>query len=182
MKYILTILLLFHSTFSYGQDSIQKTKTFDLDAYMKSTVGKQFGQFKVKSSNFKTFSNSNLSGKIVFVNFWFEDCAPCISELEGFNKLFDTLKDDKNFMFISFTFEPDSTIQKLKKQYNINYSVFHIDRSECYRLNYNMGFPASFILDKKGMVKYSKFGGQIDREKSIRDIMTEIYPKILEQL
>ncbi len=82
----------------------------------------------------------------------FESCAPCISELEAFNKLFDLLKDDKNFMFISFTFDPDSTIQKLKTRYNTKYKVFHLNRPECYRLNFNIGFPTSFVLNKKALL------------------------------
>jgi cytochrome c biogenesis protein CcmG/thiol:disulfide interchange protein DsbE len=181
MKHILTTIIIFLSFFSYGQDSTQNIKTFDLKKYIQSTIGKQFGQFKIKTSDKTLFSNSNLADKVVFVNFWFESCVPCISELAGFNKLFDTLKDNKNFMFISFTFDPDSSIQKLKNKYHIKYKVFHIDRAECYRLNFNMGFPTNFILDRKAVIKYSTVGGQVDIEKSTEDVMTKIYPKIIEQ-
>ena len=85
-------------------------------------------------------------------------------------------------MFISFTFDPDSTIQKLKTRYNTKYKVFHLNRPECYRLNFNIGFPTSFVLNKKGIVTYSKCGGHIDVETASKDVMTIIYPKILEQL
>ena len=182
MKYFLTCMLLYQSLFLFGQESNKKIKGNDIEMHANSTIGKQFNQFNVKTPGFSDFSNTNLQGKISFVNFWFESCPPCIAELEGFNKLFDTLKYNKNFIFVSFTFDPDSTIQYLKKKYNIQYHVFHIDRDECYKLNFNNGFPASFILDRNGVVKYAKYGGVTDVELSTKDIMTKIYPRIIKEL
>ncbi len=182
MKQIFVNLLLFSCLLSHSQDSTILKKGFDIGEYIKSTIGKQFGDFKITNPDKTVFSNSSLSEKVVFVNFWFASCAPCISELEGLNLLFDTLKNNDNFKFVSFTFDHDSTIQILKSKYNIKYNVYHIERSECYRLNFNMGFPSNFVLDKKGVVKYSKVGGQVTTAKSTKDIMTSIYPKILEQL
>jgi len=186
MRHILFPLILFGCLTSFGQDSTQKNIKFDYEEYIKISSerysGKQFGEFSIKTSDSTKFSNADLHNKIVFINFWFESCPPCISELEGFNKLFDTLKKNKNFVFVSFTFDPDLTIQKMINKYNIKYNVFHIDRTECYRLNFNNGFPASFILDRIGIIKYSKFGGFTDKEKATKAIMSEIYPKIIEQL
>ncbi|MFZ4059157.1 MAG: TlpA family protein disulfide reductase, partial [Ferruginibacter sp.] len=113
MKNIFTFLLLIFFTFSYGQDSIIKKNEVDFNLRMSKLIGKQFPQFQVISSDLGTFSNADVLNKVAFVNFWFESCPPCIAELEGFNKLFDTLKNNKDFIFVSFTFDPDSTIQKL---------------------------------------------------------------------
>ncbi|MFZ4058624.1 MAG: hypothetical protein ACOYKE_10820, partial [Ferruginibacter sp.] len=73
-------------------------------------------------------------------------------------------------------------IQKLVKKYNIKYKVFHIDRAECYRLNFKNGFPTSFVLDKKGIIKFAKTGGQTVEEKATAEIMTSMYAKINDQL
>ncbi len=69
MKQILTILSLFFSAISFGQDSVKNVAQIDIDGYINSTIGKQFGHFKIKTSNMTLFSNSQLNGKIVFVNF-----------------------------------------------------------------------------------------------------------------
>ncbi|HRI25040.1 MAG TPA: TlpA disulfide reductase family protein [Ferruginibacter sp.] len=182
MKLRLVALLNIISFYSYSQDSAQKAQHFNLDEYINRVNGKQFGQFEIKSSGATSFSNANLAGKVVFVNFWFAGCPPCISELEGFNRLYDTLENNRDFMFLSFTFDPDSTTQNLKDRYGIKYHVFHIERTECYRLNFNMGFPASFVLDKKGVVRYCKVGGHVDIPKSTNAIFADIYPKIIGQL
>lgn len=181
MKYFIAIILLYQSLFLFGQESNKKIKDYDIEMHTNKIIGKQFNQFNVKTPGFTDFSNTNLKGKIAFVNFWFETCPPCIAELEGFNKLFDTLKYNKNFIFVTFTYDPDSTIQNLKKKYNIQYQVFHIDRDECYRLNFNTGFPASFILDRNGVVKFAKIGGVTDIELSTKDVMSKIYPRIIKE-
>jgi len=182
MKHFLILVLVIPCCFLYGQDSTHKSETIDFIQRANKIVGEQFGNFNLTAADQTTFSNANISDKIAFVNFWFESCPPCISELEGFNKLFDTLKDNRNFIFVSFTFDPDSTITKLKEKYNIKYKVYHIDRTECYRLNFNSGFPASFVLNKQGVIKYVTFGGFSEKEKATEQVMTQIYPKIVEQL
>jgi cytochrome oxidase Cu insertion factor (SCO1/SenC/PrrC family) len=182
MKHILTLLLVTSFAFSYGQDSVRKNIAVDFKQIMNKFIGEQFPQFNVRHSDSTTFSNADLLNKVAFVNFWFESCPPCIAELEGFNNLFDTLKDNKDFIFVSFTFDSDSTIEKLVKKYDIKYKVIHIDRAECYRLNLNSGFPTSFVLDKKGIIKFAKAGGQIDKKRSTEEVMIGMYTKIYEQL
>lgn len=182
MKHVLTLLLITSCFYTNGQDSTQINKEIDFNERANKLIGKNFRAFSLTAPDLTTFSNVNLSGKIAFVNFWFESCPPCISELEGFNKLFDTLKSNNDFIFVAFTFDPDSVIAKLKKKYNIQYKVYHIERAECYRLNFNNGFPTSFVLNRQGLITYVKIGGQIDTEKSTKEVMRQIYPKIVEQL
>jgi hypothetical protein len=93
--------------------------------------------------------------------------------------MYDKLKDSSNFLFLTFTFESDATIKEFVSKYNIKYKVFHIDKDECYRLNFKNGFPTSFILDKTGLIKFFKAGGQVEKEKATNDVLTNIYPSIL---
>lgn len=178
---LILFLALWLNTFS--QDTSKVKKEFDYEAFLKSQRKKYFGvqypEFKVKTAESSVFSNADLVNKIIFINFWFESCAPCIAEIDGFNEMFAKLKGNSNFLFVSFTFDPDSTIRKLVTKYNIEYKVVHIDKTECYRLNFKNGFPSSFILDKKGIIRYFKTAGEIDKEKATKAVLTEIYPNIL---
>lgn len=69
-----------------------------------------------------------------------------------------------------------------EKNTESKYKIVHTEKTECYRLNFNNGFPTSFIIDKKGKIVYSKLGGQIDKAKASQEILSEVYPKILEHL
>jgi cytochrome oxidase Cu insertion factor (SCO1/SenC/PrrC family) len=186
LKLFLTLLLTCCSLFFYGQDTAGKMREFDYEQYKKNQsakyTGKPFREFEVQAVDKKRFSKADLQDKIVFVNFWFETCTPCIAELDGFNQLHDSLKSNQHFLFLSFTFDPDSTVRKVKSKYNIGYPVFHIDKNECYRLNFDNGFPASFVLDRNGIIQYAKMGGLADKQKATAELMKEVYPEILKLL
>ena len=145
-------------------------------------VGKPFPDFQVKLANSKSFSNADLKNKVVFINFWFANCGPCIAEMKGLARLYDTLKNKKNFMFISFTFDHDSISRKMITKYRIRYKVFHISKSECKRLNFDNGYPTSFILDRNGVIKFFTTGAATDEEFNMHDILDRIYPEIIKRL
>lgn len=181
-----SLICLLFSVCVFAQPQVKSNTPVDIDAYMKGQnnkiSGKDFPSFSVTLPDATTFSNADLSNHIVFVNFWFEACAPCMSEMKGLNELYIKLADNPNFKFVSFSFDPEPVIRKKVAELNIKYKVIHLDRNECYRLNFGSGFPSSFILDKTGKISYFKMGGQIDEEKSTQFIMNEIYPKITKML
>ncbi len=186
MKTLLSIVCFFISVNIFAQPSRTINTNVDIDVFTKELnekiYNKEFPAFSIKQRDDSVFSNANLSNKIVFVNFWFEACKPCMKEMDGLNELYAKLSGNPDFMFVSFTFDPDSTIQKQINLHNIKYKVHHINTVDCTRLNFSSGFPSSFILDRKGIIKYFKAGGQIDNEKSTQFIMNEIYPEIIKIL
>ena len=185
IKLTLTALTTFFAVIVNGQNTTRNFSLIDGTKLLKEEakcLGKQFGSFHITTSDSTTFSNADFTNKVVFVNFWFEGCTPCIAEMEGLNKLYDSLKNKKDFLFASFTFDPDSTIKKIKNKYHIKYNIFHLSEEECHRLNFKFGFPASFVLDRKGTVTYYKFGGKMDKDQSTTEVLTQIYPEIIKQL
>ena len=89
-------------------------------------INKPFPQFSVSTNN-KECSNETLKGKVVFINFWFAACAPCMAEMDELNKLFEKFKQNKNFEFVSFTFEKSKKIALIKKKFKIALSyLFNI--------------------------------------------------------
>jgi cytochrome oxidase Cu insertion factor (SCO1/SenC/PrrC family) len=182
-KFVFLLLFFVISFTAFSQDTTKVKIESDYEAFLKSQSKKYFGvqypEFKVKTSDTSAFSNADLVDKIIFINFWFESCAPCIAEIDGLNEVFAKLKDNSNFLFVSFTFDADSTIRKLVAKYNIKYKVVRIDKPECYRLNFKNGFPSSFILDKKGIIRYFKAGGETDKIRATKEVLTQIYPQIL---
>jgi thiol-disulfide isomerase/thioredoxin len=147
----------------------------------KDAIGKPYPSFSFATDG-KVFNNDLLKGKTVFINFWFEACAPCIAEFGALSEVYQKLKDNKNFEFISFTFETPEKIKKVKEKYPLPYTVISIDRKECYRLNLNNGFPANMILDSTGAIKYMSFGGNTDKAIASKYAMENIYPEIVKLL
>ena len=144
-------------------------------------IGKPFPLFYVKTGDV-TWTNDTLKGKVVFINFWFENCPPCVAEMAPLNELYQKLKDQPNVAFVSFSFEPTDKLKHIKAKYNIPYTVASISRNECYRLNQDNGFPTTMILDKNGIIKFLQAGGSTDRQKAHQFITHEVYNKILAEL
>ena len=116
--------------------------------------------------------------KVVFLNFWFAACPPCIAEFEELNKLYKDFKNDSSFEFVSFTFEDSLEIEAMRKRYDIKYKIFSIARTECKRLNMNNGFPTNAILDKAGLFKYIHVGGEMNNREIRKFFKTHYYPMI----
>jgi len=145
------------------------------------SVGKPFPLFYVKTDGV-TWTNDSLKGKVVFINFWFENCPPCIAEMAPLNELYQKVKDSSKIAFLSISTESPEKIKLLKAKYNIPYTVASLSNKECYRLNQDNGYPTTIILDKNGVIRFLKSGGYMDQEKVHEFVTEEIYQMLLAEL
>jgi thiol-disulfide isomerase/thioredoxin len=143
-------------------------------------IGLKYPHFDIKLSDSQSFSNTDLENKVVFINFWAKHCKPCIEETEGLNQLYSKLINYPDFRFVSFSYDPDSTINSLINSLNIKFKVYHLDRNEYLRLNLNNGIPTSIILDRNGVIQYFVCGSPGPKENATKFIMTYTYPRILQ--
>ncbi len=110
--------------------------------------------FNVTTIGGKNLTNASCKGKVTFINFWFQGCAPCRGEFGKLNEIYNTYKDNPNFEFVAITFDPAATLPDFVAKNMIGYPVAAVDQKESKRLDYRMGYPNSLILDKKGNIAY----------------------------
>ena len=186
-KNFLFILSAFISVNVYSQvNGEAELPHISMDSLFKIKERESIGKaFPIFTANFNghSITKDSLKGKVVFINFWFEACPPCVAELSALNELYKKFSTNKDFEFISFTYEKPGKILLLKKKYNIKYKVASVNRQECYRLNQNNGFPTSIVLDKEGVIKDLFTGGDNEDRKDARDfIINTVYKSIDETL
>jgi len=188
MKKLLLVYFMLMAIFCYSQNSDSAKNTMTADSFLvlmekknSDFINKPFPQFSVSANN-EECSNATLNGKVVFINFWFAACPPCMAEMAELNKLFEKYQRSKNFEFVSFTFEKPKNIALIKKKFKIGYSIYSITRDECYRLNNNNGFPTSIILDSAGIVRYVHPGDQLNKQEIKKYFHSKVYPLITEEL
>ena len=185
MRSLFSILLMTFTLTVVGQDALKSDKIIGWDNHFKSRYGKyiglQYPDFVVTVSDKSSFSNKNFENKVVFINFWFSHCPPCIGEIEGLNEMYTSLKDKSDFLFISFTFDSDDLIKTSVEKYNIQYKVIRLEKAEFSRLNFGNPNPTNVILDKNGIIRYFTVGGT-DKIYQNEIIMKIYYPKILSLL
>lgn len=123
---------------------------------------------------------SDLKGKVVIVDFWTYSCINCIRTLPYLNTWYNTYKDD-GLVIIGvhtpeFPFEKDiNNVKKAAKEYNITYPIVQDNDFKTWRAYNNNYWPAKYIVDKNGYIRYTHFGeGEYDKtEKVIRQLLAE---------
>jgi peroxiredoxin len=138
-------------------------------------IGQPFSSFSLTSIDGKKISTQHLIGKVTFINFWFDACAPCHLEFEYLNSLFTRYKSDSNFQIISFTFDGIEAAKVNANKYGLLYRIVSASNELCHQLNFQHGFPTNFIVDEYGKVYFGHTGVGEDGT----DVFAEtIIPKI----
>lgn len=111
------------------------------------------------STNLKNFRGK----KLVFLNFWGTWCAPCREEWPSIQKLYDSRKDDMDFVLIAMQDKEEDVVKFLKEN---SYTVpVYIAESPINGKILPKVFPTTFVLDKNGRI--------LIKEDATRDWNTE---------
>jgi len=182
MRLILSLATFHLAVFSFAQIPTNSAR-FDVDSFNNAKIneatGKPFPTFIAENEQGK-INNDSLRGKVVLINFWFEGCHPCLAEFGALNELAEKLKGNKDFEFISFTWDNAETIKRVKEEYQLQFQVFY--SKECNRLNLRLGYPTTMILDRQGIIKYVVNGGSLDPQKAREFVMNTLLPEVQQQL
>ena len=98
---------------------------------------------------------NNYQGKVTLVNFWATWCPPCVEEIPSLNRLAARYRD-KEFRVVSIDYrEDEQALQQFVKDIPVDFPVL-LDQDGRTALQWKVfSFPSSFLLDKKGVIRYS---------------------------
>lgn len=183
MKGFLLLILLFLTESILAQDFNTELIRFikEQDSIRQTYIGKKYPAFVSVTMEGDTISEKMLPGKVTFLNFWFETCAPCIAEFEELKLMYEKYKGTPDFQFISFTTDSRSDAEKVVGKYKLPYKVCRISRDYASKLNFNQGFPTNIVIDKKGNVVLLKVGGPTEQER-VKSAIKEIDDVIAKNL
>jgi peroxiredoxin len=121
---------------------------------VKAKVGTPFPKTNLNSTDGESFNIESLAGKIVVMNFWFVECAPCIKEMPELNKLVAEFSANKNVVFLAPSLSAkQKIIDFLKKRefnYRTTYGAHPLLQNELALVSY----PTHFIVNTKGLISY----------------------------
>lgn len=120
------------------------------------TVDKKesIASFELKGLDGELYQLSDYQGKVVLVNFWASWCPPCIQEIPSMLRLEKSFSK-RPFKVIAINVEE----QKRKVSYqikrnNMNFTVLLDPKSKTFKQWQVKILPTSFIVDKKGTIRY----------------------------
>lgn len=123
---------------------------------------------------------TQLKGKVVLIDFWTYTCINCIRTLPYVTSWYEKYRD-KGFVVVGvhtpeFEFEKKTeNVQNAIKQYKITYPVAQDNNYTTWRAYNNHYWPAKYLIDVKGNVRYFHFGeGEYDKtEENIQKLLAE---------
>lgn len=181
MKDILLVILVLTTFWASAQSASDNPSLSKIDSLLcpqgYSATCKPYLEFKLENRT-SIIDNERLKGKVVLINFWFEGCHPCMAEMKALNNLYKELNGNKDFIFLSLTWENKEAIKRVKEKFDLSFEVFPTTAAECQRLNFSCGYPTSIILDKTGIVRFKRSGGSIEIEKATEFVEKILMPEI----
>jgi len=130
--------------------------------------------------NSESLTMTQLKGKVVLVDFWTYTCINCIRTLPFVTSWYEKYKE-KGLVVVGvhtpeFEFEKKTeNVQGAIKQYKITYPVAQDNDYLTWRAYNNHYWPAKYLVDAKGHVRYFHFGeGEYERaEENIQKLLAE---------
>jgi len=121
-----------------------------------------------------------LRGKVVLVDFWTYSCINCLRSLPYVNA-WDHAYRGQGLVVIGvhapeFAFERDvGNVQKAVKDLGIAYPVAIDNNSALWRAFQNHYWPAQYLIDAQGRIRYARFGegGDARTEQAIQRLLAE---------
>jgi len=127
--------------------------------------------------NTEPLSSSDLKGKVVVYDFWTYSCINCQRTIPYLRALNDRYEKDGLVLIgihtPEFDFEKDKdNVQAASEKYGVNWPVLFDDNKVNWRNFENQYWPAKYISDKKGQIRYSHFGE--GRYEETEDVIREL--------
>jgi peroxiredoxin len=108
---------------------------------------------------------SDFRRKIVLLNFWATWCKPCKEEMPAMQASYDKLRDE-GFVVLAVNELEDT--QKVAEHIRTHGHTFPVvmDHNNRVANQYGVvGLPASFLIDRQGIVREHIFGGLLTEER-----------------
>ena len=127
----------------------------DVKELVKFKRKKQAPGFALYDMNNELIQWSDYQGKVTLVNFWATWCPPCVEEVPSLNNL-ATRYTGKDFEVVSIDFrETPEQLKAFAEKIPVDFPVlFDLDGKVSIQWKV-FSFPSSFIIDRKGYIRYS---------------------------
>jgi len=127
--------------------------------------------FSAISLDGKLFDLARLKGKVVVLTFWSTKCPICHNEIPKLNQLVKNYKD-KEVVFLGLTMENPNKVEAYLKKTSFKFDILPNSFGVVLKYadkdgdgNMAMGFPAHFLINKKGEIELKTSG--FDKTKTL---------------
>ena len=126
------------------------------------TLGSQAPPFEASTLDAQPVSRTldDYRGKVVILNIWATWCGPCIVEMPTLEALHQAFKDtDLRIVAVSIDqAETDHAIREFVDRLGVTFEVVHDPEGDITRDYQAMGYPATFVIGRDGIIRKKVIG------------------------
>jgi protein SCO1/2 len=149
--------------------------------------------FAFHTQDGKIFTQKEVAGKVYVATYFFTTCKGICPKMNGnLRKVYDALKNEKDFLILSHTCDPETdSIPQIKKyadsmQVNTNQWIFLTGRKDSLyhtaRLSYTIDDPANNLKSISDDFMHTQFWALVDRDGYVRKIYDGLKTSEVEEL
>lgn len=116
----------------------------------------RLAKIKMTRLDGRPFSLNQYVGQPIFLNFWATWCAPCVSEMQAFERLHQEYGGD--IVFLAVSNEEISKIKAFGDQRDISFTLARLDIG--YLEAYVVKLPTTLLIDSKGNIVHEEEGSR----------------------
>lgn len=116
---------------------------------------------KLDSLKGEALDLKDYKGKVVLVQFWATYCTPCRIEMPSMNNLIKKLEESKiPFEILAVNMgESKDEVQKFVDEVKPEFTILMDSKGENVQAWNVFAAPSNFVVDPKGKIKYTLYGG-----------------------
>ena len=151
----LGVLVMLTALFIMGLFVMNREKT----SHKAIASGDQAPEFRLKKLDGRSVSLAEFRGKVVMVHFWATWCPPCVEELPTLDRLYRSLTGS-DFVMLAVNEDEGGagSVASFLQQDKLSLPVLLDTGSEVARLYGTYKLPETYIVDRRGVVRYKAIG------------------------
>jgi peroxiredoxin len=146
-------------SFSLAADWQQPELSHNLTPVTKITPA---SDFELQDMDEEKKKLSDYRGKVILLNFWATWCPPCIREMPSMERLHQQINADDFKVIAINQMEDTDQVFAFTGQLEIDptFEILFDSRSEVSQAYAVRGLPTTYLIDKKGNIRYRAVGGR----------------------
>ena len=163
---ILSIVILFFSSYAFA-DWQQPELSHNLTPVKKIILA---SDFELKNMDEDSVKLSDFRGKVILLNFWATWCPPCVREMPSMEYLQQKINSDSFKVIAINQMEDPDDVFAFTGQLEVDptFEILFDRESNVSQLYGVRGLPTTYLIDKKGNIRYRAVGGrEFDHPKVI---------------